>query len=414
MLKVEEFFVLRDLYNQGMKISDIAKQTGVDRKTVRKYVKSSVLPESKSRSLRPCKLDDFKDYIVEKLKVYPVSAVRLFREIQGLGYTGGYTRVKDFVMVTRPNVGVPAVYRFETKPGLQAQVDWAELAIVELDGVRRKLYCFTMILGYSRMRYAELTLSVDTPTLIKCHVNAFEFFGGVSEEILYDNMKQVVIKRALQSSDREWNSLFRDFFEYYGFIPRLCRPYRPQTKGKIESTVKYLKNDFFNGTRFDSLSDIEFGLAEWLHRVNSSVHGTTHVVPFERLKEESLKKISVPAYRVVVEERRKISRESFVSYKGNLYSVPYRYAGRNALLRLDEGLLKIIVGSVEVCRHELLMGSGRICKDKDHFKGLLQEIMKEEPMRDDRLPLLRFDQEVEKRSLSVYEALCGDPVESGV
>jgi hypothetical protein len=313
-------------------------------------------------------------------------------------------------MVTRPVVGVPAVYRFETKPGLQAQVDWAELAIVELDGVRRKLYCFTMILGYSRVRYAELTLSVDTPTLIKCHVNAFQFFGGVSEEILYDNMKQVVIKRALQSSDREWNSLFRDFFEYYGFIPRLCRPYRPQTKGKIESTVKYLKNDFFNGTRFDSLSDIETGLGRWLHRVNSSVHGTTHVVPFERLKEEGLKNICVPAYRVVIEERRKISRESFVSYKGNLYSVPYKYAGRSALLRLDDGLLKVLVGSVEVCSHNLLSGSGRVCRDKEHFKGLLQEIMKEETRGDVRLPVLRFDQEVEKRSLSVYEALCGDIV----
>jgi transposase len=410
MLKMEEFFVLKDLYEQGMKISDISRSTGIDRKTVRKYVHSSSLPVSVSRSVKKSKLDDFKRDIVERLKEYPISAVRLFREIQAKGYTGGYTIVKDFVRETRSRLGVPAVLRFETRPGLQAQVDWAELAIVEVDGVRRKLYCFTMILGYSRMRYAELTLSIDTPTLIKCHLNAFQFFGGFPGEVLYDNMKQVVIKRALQSKDSVWNPLFKDFFEYMGFLPRLCRPYRPQTKGKIESTVKYIKYGFFNGTRFDSLEDIESGLRDWLFRVNSCVHGTTREVPVERLKNEGLQRITVPGYRVVVEESRKVSRESFVSYRGNQYSVPYRYAGRNATIRIDEGLLKVFVGAELLCTHEILPGSGRVSRDQSHFKGLLQEIMDEEPRRRQGLPVLVFDPvvEVEKRSLSVYEALCGD------
>jgi hypothetical protein len=223
-------------------------------------------------------------------------------------------------------------------------------------------------------------------------------------------MKQVVIKRALQSKDSVWNPLFKDFFEYMGFLPRLCRPYRPQTKGKIESTVKYIKYGFFNGTRFDSLEDIESGLRDWLFRVNSCVHGTTREVPVERLKNEGLQRITVPGYRVVVEESRKVSRESFVSYRGNQYSVPYRYAGRNATIRIDEGLLKVFVGAELLCTHEILPGSGRASRDQSHFKGLLQEIMDEEPRRRQGLPVLVFDPvvEVEKRSLSVYEALCGD------
>lgn len=408
---MEEFLVLRDLYNQGMRISDIARQTGVDRKTVRKYVKATTPPQSKSRCVKKSKLDDYRDYMVERMDGYPVCASRLYREIKELGYSGGYTIVKDFIRTVRPKLGVPAVLRFETSPGLQAQVDWAELARIEMDGSLRKLYCFTMILGYSRTRYAELTLSIDTPTLIRCHLNAFEYFGGIPEEILYDNMKQVVIKRALQPRDSEWNGLFRDFFEYHGFVPRLCRPYRPQTKGKIESTVKYIKHDFFNGSRFSSFEDVEAGLRDWLVRVNSQVHGTTREVPLNRLKEENLRRVVVPPYHVVVEESRKISRESFVSFKGNQYSVPYRYAGRNALLRVDDGVLEVLVGGEEVCRHEIVSGSGRVSKDREHFKGLLQEVMRQDPVRNEGLPVLRFDAMVEKRSLSVYEALCGDIVE---
>src|SRR5665647_1572485 len=122
----------------------------------------------------------------------------------------------------------------QKRPGRKSKLDLYKPYILEK---LKKLFCFNMILGYSRMRYVEFTLSIDTPTLIQCHLNAFEYFGGFTQEILYDNMKQVVIKRALKASDSEWNSQFEDFFKYYGFIPRLCRPYRPQTKGKIENTV---------------------------------------------------------------------------------------------------------------------------------------------------------------------------------
>lgn len=402
--------MLKDLYEKGMKISDIAKCTGVDRKTVRKYVHSRSLPVAVPRAPKMSKIDDFKPFIVDRLKEYPISAIRLYYEIQARGYTGGYTVVKDFVREVKPSLGVPAVMRFETKPGLQAQVDWAELAIVEMDGARRKLYCFTMILGYSRMRYAELTFSIDTPTLIRCHLNAFQYFGGLPEEVLYDNMKQVVIERALQPRDSEWNPLFKDFYECMGFLPRLCRPRRPQTKGKVENTVKYVKNGFFNGTRFGSLGDIENGLRDWLFRVNHTVHGTTHEVPAERLKREGLRAVTVQGYRVVVEEGRKISRDCFVSYRGNQYSVPYRYAGRNATVRLEDDLLRVFVGADELCCHEVLSGTGRVCRVEAHFHGLLEEVMGEEPGRKQGLPVLRFEPvvEVEKRSLAVYEALCGD------
>ena len=232
---------------------------------------------------------------------------RLYREIQEMGFTGKYTIVKDFVRKVRPEQGVTAVYRYETKPGVQAQVDWSEVGKIEIDGKTKKLYCFNMVLGYSRMRYIEFTLSIDVTTLIKCHLNAFHYFVGVTKEILYDNMKQVVIRRALKSSDSTWHGKFEDFFKYYGFTPRLCRSYRAQTKGKIENTVGYVKRDLVLGMEASSLQDLNNQSMPWLKRVNSSVHGTTHEIPIERHKYEGLQPIdAVPEYLLISEETRKL------------------------------------------------------------------------------------------------------------
>jgi transposase len=408
MLEMEEWFMLRDLYRKGLSISQIARQTGHDRKTVRTYVKSEELPVPKEQAKKGSKLDAFEDYILNKLKEGPFTASRLFKEIQEMGFAGKYTIVKDFVREVRPEQGVQAVYRYETKPGVQAQVDWSEFGKVELDGKMLKLYCFNMILGYSRMRYIEFTLSIDATTLIKCHLNAFRFFGGYTKEILYDNMKQVVIKRAVKSSDSEWNLKFEDFFKHYGFIPRLCRPYRPQTKGKVENNIGFVRRDFFLGRSFASLQDMNAQAIGWLNRVNSNEHGTTHEIPKERIKSEGLKPIDgVPEYLIFLEETRKISKDCFISYLGNKYSVPYRCAGREAILQIFESKLRVFVGGEQLCEHEILTGSGRTVRNKEHFKGLLSEIWKENKaaMNRPRQPLLKFESpEVEKRSLSAYEA----------
>jgi len=161
MIDVEEFLTLRDLFNKDLSISEIARQTGHSRVTVRKYLNSQVPPLTQKRSRKPSKLDGHREYIIDRLKECPLSASRIFREIQDRGFTGKYTIGKDFVHEVRPKIGVPAIYRYETKPGIQAQVDWAECGYIEIDGEKRKLYCFTMVLGYSRMRYAEFTLRID-------------------------------------------------------------------------------------------------------------------------------------------------------------------------------------------------------------------------------------------------------------
>ena len=161
-------------------------------------------------------------------------------------------------------------------------MDWGffEDHLVYEDGKWKKLYCFLMILGYSRMRYIEFVTDMSTNTLIRCHQNAFRYFGGYPEEILYDNMKQVVIKRLLKQEDSTLNRQFEDFAGFYGFKPILCRPYRGQTKGKVERTVQFVRDNFMVGIKYNSLADLNGQALAWCNKVNGKVHATTNEVPF--------------------------------------------------------------------------------------------------------------------------------------
>jgi transposase len=374
MLTGRKFHMLRDSFDEGLSISEIARQTGYDRKTIRKYINSETPPMRNKRSRDPGKIAPFKEYIISRLNEHPLTATRIYREIQEKGFTGKYGIVKNFIRGVRPKIEVPAVYRYETKPGVQGQVDWAECGKIEIDGQIRKLYCFTMLLGFSRMRFAEFTLQIDVFTLIQCHLNAFQYFGGYPQEILYDNMKQIVIDRKPVSSDSTWNPKFEDFFM---------------------------------GGNFNSFSDLNSQLQQWLFRVNSTIQGTTHEIPIERLKIECLNQIDgVLPYEIVKEESRKISKDAFLSYLGNGYSVQYKFAGRTARLQIQETTFAVFVGKELVCRHEIISGHGKVSRNKDHFKGLLSEILTQNSASNvkSQSVICFKDPEVEKRPLSFYDA----------
>ncbi len=387
--------MIRDMKDKGMSNREIARGLGISRNTVSKLLRTTRLTDHGKRR-RGSKLDPYRDRIRDLIDQHNLSAVRILEEIRKMGYDGGYTILKDYCHELRKDRRIQAVYRYETEPGKQSQVDFGEFGYIDMDGKRRKLYAFSMILGYSRMRYAEFTTDISTESVIKMHLNAFSFYGGFTDTILYDNLKQVVIDRKLKASESRFNQKFMDFAEYHGIVIRLCYPYRPQTKGKIENTIKYLKYNFFNGRTFADLNDINIQCGEWLRRVNSQIHGTTHEIPLERWKKESLNPVSaVPAYMTRKEESRKISRDCYVSYRGNRYSVPWKYAGRECRVIEESSMVKIQVDSATVAVHEMLPGTGRISRKKEHFDGLLKAI------RDENAAV--YSQVVETRDLKAYE-----------
>jgi transposase/transposase-like protein len=268
---------LQELKRQGLSISQIGALTGFDTKTIRRYLRESQTPTYGPRSARPSKLDPYKPYIEERLKIGVWNAVVLLREIKEQGYSGKCSILKDYLRPLRRAASVVAVRRFETPPGHQGQVDWGELGEVVLtDGTVQKLSGFVLTLGYSRAIFADVATDQRLVTFLRMHEAAFQELGGVPAEILYDRVKTVVLG-VDERGEIQWHPTFRDLASYWGFIPRLCRAYRPQTKGKVESGIKYVRGNFLCGREADSVDELHGQLHSWVWRVaNVRVHGTTH------------------------------------------------------------------------------------------------------------------------------------------
>ncbi|MFA7628843.1 MAG: IS21 family transposase [Candidatus Dojkabacteria bacterium] len=367
MIGKEKWMQIRGLSNaeiEGLSISEIARQTGHDRKTVRKYLLSEEAPKYGSTP-RISKLAPYKDYINFRLKEVPeITAQRILREIKEKGYQGSRSILGEYIKPLRDEQTQEAVMRFETMPGEQSQTDWSYFATIEECGVRRKLYCFSMVLGFSRVMYIEFTTSMDIFSFLDCHQNAFSYFGGYTREILYDNPKTVVIARC--GSNIQWNAKFVEFSGFYGFKPRLCRLYRAQTKGKVERPFQYIWQDFYIGTRFDGIADLNQQAIDWLNNIaNRRVHGTTREIPFERLPKENLLPLQDRRFDTCYVCARKASADCYISYKGNRYMVPPQYSRKTLTVRDDREKIRIYADGKQdpVFFYTLFKGRGKDIAD---------------------------------------------------
>ncbi len=282
---------------QGMSIRAIASELGISRNTVRRYLRGegpTPVPLGRSPG-RPRSLEQYEQYLtdrIEKARPHRIPATVLTREIAAMGFAGTERTVRRFVAPLYDHAREPEpLVRFETAPGHQIQMDWAE---DRLNG--QKIYCFVGLLGYSRTLYFEFVDSMKSDVLIACHENMLTEFGGVPNEILYDNMKTVVCSRdAYGKSKHRFQTPLLELAGRHRFIPRLCRPYRPQTKGKVERSVSYIRHSFLVPliTRL-AMDDIVPDLARlnaearlWRDGVaNVRIHATTGEIPAMRLIEE--------------------------------------------------------------------------------------------------------------------------------
>jgi hypothetical protein len=207
---------------------------------------------------------------------------------------------------------------------------------------------------HSRRMYAVATADEKMPVFLRSHEEVFDFLSGVPHEIVYDNLKSVVLGRDFEGSRFEWNPVFWDFSRYYGFRPHPHRPYRPQTKGKVESGVKYVKR-FLRGKSFASLDDLNAFLMEWIITVaDQRIHGTTHHKPAEMFLEEKDLLLSCRGRRVyILEERavRHVSKDCLVAFQTNRYSVPLRLAGKQVEVLTDGEMIKIYHGGELISCH---------------------------------------------------------------
>ncbi len=292
MLTQEQGVEIRVLSRQGKSIRAIARELGISRVTVRRYLSDPEPGSYRPREARPRKVDPFVPYLqarIEAARPDWIPASVLFREIQERGYTGGTTQLREYLSAFKATAKDDPVVRFETPPGQQAQADFT---IVRRGQGRDPLLAFVMTMGYSRVSFVKFTVAEDTETLCRCLREAMPYFGGVPEHILFDNPKSIVIDRdAYGVGQHRFNTELLAIADEFGFRPRLCRPYRAKTKGKVERFNRYLKESFLtplkatlkqSGLKLDVVA-ANAHIGPWMETVaNDRIHGTLGEQPSAR------------------------------------------------------------------------------------------------------------------------------------
>ncbi len=308
MIGREKRVLLRHYLEQGMNKAAIARDLGISRRTVHHWIKTGQLDRDLDeervaygpRRTMPSKLDPYKPLIDARLEEYPkLTAVRLFKEVRAAGYPGSYNQVKRYARKVRPRPPEEPVVRFETPPAHQAQVDFADFLLPW-----GKRYAFLVVLGYSRVLWLQFFTRQTMQHVFEGLEEAFTFFGGVPHELLFDQMKAVIIKDERSDGGRlTENAEFLRFASHHGFRIRACRPYRAQTKGKVERPVRYVRSSFFYGRTFTSDEDLNTQARQWLdHVANVRTHGTLKERPVDRFEHERdvLRPLASRSYRSFV------------------------------------------------------------------------------------------------------------------
>ena len=389
MIRKEDFAVIQALHECGVYQKDIAAELNMHPKTVSRALQRQRAPEREWEK-RGSKLDGYKGRVDQLLAEGVWNAVVILREIRAEGYEGGYSILLEYIQPKRVLRSSQATVRFETEPGKQLQSDWGEV-VVEMGGVRRKVHFIVNELGYSRRFHFWCTESEDAEHTFEGLIRSFEYFAGVTKEVLVDNQKSTVLK-ASNNGHPTFNERFVDLAGIYGFTPRACRPYRARTKGKDERMVGYIKHNFFvRYRRFESWEHLNQLAEQWLkEEADLRVQGTVKEVVAERFQREQPHLQALPAVRYDTSylEFRQAAWDGYIEVRGNRYSVPAALAGQRVTVRIGlDGLLRVFQADQLVASHTL--------KSRQEGWSTLAEHRSE--MWKTTLP------QVEQRSLAIYE-----------
>ena len=325
-----EKFMLKahELQAQGLTQKQIAEQLGRTDRTIRTWLKE--MPRERKKTVRKSKLDEFKPIVEALVRENPeINGAKIYENLVKKGFTGKSSIVREFITKIRKEGSQKAVIRFEAEPAHQAQVDWIEFGRQYVNGKLKKLFAFVMVMGYSRMPFVYFTTRMDSATLLYCHIKAFEFFGGIPDEILYDNMKT-----AWYYDGEHWqtNRQLARFAYHYGFIPKRCKIHRPEIKGKVERFNQYFENNFFvdYDNRTLELTALNEEALAWIKRIADNKLSQFNQSRNERFvyEKQFLKQLPASSFDVRDAIPLIVNRESCITYKTNKYSVPPVFIGK--------------------------------------------------------------------------------------
>jgi transposase len=413
MMSQDQWSTIRTLFERGVPKKAIARELGISAPTVRRYLRQGGrIPYRRPRPVFDALEREHGEFLRRRAPEVHWVAQVLFQELRARGFGGCYEGVKRWVRPLREEQRrlEAATVRFETGPGRQSQADWGS-TWVHIAGELVRAHLFVLALGFSRRLFARGYPDERLASLLDAHERAFSHFGGRTEDLLYDNPKTIVLKRDLEGRHIEWHPVFRDFADYYGFRPRLCRPYRPRTKGKVESGIKYVKRNALAGRAFRSWDHLNEWLLEWAVTIaDRRVHGTTGQLPMDRFREETLLPTSgLTPYRLERDPVRSVASDCLVTLDTNRYSVPWQLVGEKIEVSVVQHQVRLHHRGRLVATHPLCAGRHQMVRDPEHFRGLFRTApVGRPPLPATAVPGVLWPvpaPEVEVRDLAIYEAV---------
>ena len=372
MIDYDQFCRIKRCREEGLNAGQIARELGLDSRTVGKWMDRKGF-QQRLPGLRLSKLDAYKNDIVRMLERHPYSAQQIFQQITEQGFTGGCTIVKDYVRKVRPRQQ-KAYLKLVFAPGECAQVDWGVSDSVAVGTTRRRLSFFVMVLCHCRMMYVEFTVSQTMEHFLGCHQRAFEFFGGVPQKVMVDNLKSAVLKR-ITGQDPVFNPKYLDFANHYGFRIVPCGVRKGNEKGIVENAVGYVKKNFLAGMEPGDFKVINPAARLWLDTIaNVRIHGETRKKPVEMFAEERACLSRLPSFPYDTGSLSQVraGKQFRVTFDTNRYSVPAEYAGARLTMKAFTDRLCFYHDHKLIARHTRSYDRHQDIEDPDHPKALLE------------------------------------------
>ena len=366
----------RLFFAEHWKIGTIAAGLGVHRDTVelaiepKKFINAAYRPTATI-------LDPFKPFVVATLEQHPrLCATRLLEMIRQRGYEGSVWPLRRFVKRVRPVSRHEAFFRLETLPGEQGQVDWGSFGSIEIGATRRPLSCFVMVLSWSRAMFARFTLDQTLESFLRCHVAAFDLFGGAPRSLLYDNLKSVVLERV--GDVIRFHPRLLDLAGHYHFAPLPVAIARGNEKGRVERAIRYLRTSFFAARAFHTVEHLNRQLGEWVERIAHQrvVPGDTNKrMVVDAFAEEMPRLLPPPAHPFACDYVRATAsgKSPYVRFDGNDYSIPHTLVRKPLTLVASDAVVRVLDGDVEVARHIRSYERGKRIEQEAHLSALADD-----------------------------------------
>jgi len=371
--ELEHMLIL--MHHEGRSIRELCREFHLGRNTLRRILRAHAQRRDSGHDVltkklrRASKLDEFDPEIKKLLEKYPnITGLRIYEELKEMGYAGGISILRERLKRLRPPKREPVI-RFETEAGQQGQMDWSPYTIPFTRSGKSQVQCFSYILGFSRRQYIDFTTRRDFYSLIRRHQDAFQYYGGVPKECLYDSEKTVVLR--WECARPVFNPAFTAFITHYQCKPVACRPGRAETKGKIEAPFQYVEGNLLNGRDFQDLEDLR-AMARWWLKEKSDlhIHDTTRHAPLELFAQEMLQPLPLHPYDSSEVALRVCGADEYIEFETNYYSVPSNHIADILTLKATEHEVLIYSPEIDLiaCHQRYPAGLGKKVDHPDHLK----------------------------------------------